>query len=392
MKQKMKKVFAKALAGLLIVSNLSIAVPGTIHAASAASFATVGGANETLYATISGIKDADVTAVSYSGTISGTLTGEDFTYLVRDYNGGVRIDIPGVKAGTYTLTVTTKNGTVTKSGINVTEQDRSGYAHFNYTDGVGAYNDDGTLKDNAIVLYVTDENKNTVTLSYGGITVKGIGNILNSVGKECGEKGHEGECKKVSKGKTIYAKANTNQGIIQKLAENNIPLVVRFIGTVSDSGLYKKGTYNASTGLIDGLTQYNGDDFGGSVGDNGHMARIKSGKDITLEGVGTDATIDGWGFHYMAESAKPDLGKSFEVRNLTFINTPEDAIGMEGVQASSNVNSELSASVERCWIHNNEFYCPDVSNPAESDKGEGDGSVDFKRGQYFTCSYNYFEG
>ena len=44
MKQKMKKVFAKALAGLLIVSNLSIAVPGTIHAASAASFATVGGA------------------------------------------------------------------------------------------------------------------------------------------------------------------------------------------------------------------------------------------------------------------------------------------------------------------------------------------------------------
>ena len=122
------------------------------------------------------------------------------------------------------------------------------------------------------------------------------------------------------------------------------------------------------------------------------MARIKSGKDITLEGVGTDATIDGWGFHYMAESAKPDLGKSFEVRNLTFINTPEDAIGMEGVQASSNVNSELSASVERCWIHNNEFYCPDVSNPAESDKGEGDGSVDFKRGQYFTCSYNYFEG
>ena len=392
MKQKMKKVFAKALAGLLIVSNLSIAVPGTIHAASAASFATVGGANETLYATISGIKDADVTAVSYSGTISGTLTGEDFTYLVRDYNGGVRIDIPGVKAGTYTLTVTTKNGTVTKSGINVTEQDRSGYAHFNYTDGVGAYNDDGTLKDNAIVLYVTDENKNTVTLSYGGITVKGIGNILNSVGKECGEKGHEGECKKVSKGKTIYAKANTNQGIIQKLAENNIPLVVRFIGTVSDSGLYKKGTYNASTGLIDGLTQYNGDDFGGSVGDNGHMARIKSGKDITLEGVGTDATVDGWGFHYMAESAKPDLGKSFEVRNLTFINTPEDAIGMEGVQASSNVNSELSASVERCWIHNNEFYCPDVSNPAESDKGEGDGSVDFKRGQYFTCSYNYFEG
>ncbi|MCI6021232.1 MAG: hypothetical protein MRZ64_06025, partial [[Bacteroides] pectinophilus] len=244
----------------------------------------------------------------------------------------------------------------------------------------------------AIVLYVTDDNKNSVELTYGGITVKGIGNILNSVGKECGEAGHEGECKKTSGKKTIYAKANTNQGIIQKLAENNVPLVVRFVGTVSDSGLYKRGTFNASKGLIDGLTAYDGDDFGGSVGDNGHMARIKSGRDITLEGIGIDATIDGWGFHFMAESAQPDLGKSFEVRNLKFINTPEDAIGMEGVQISANVNSDLSASVERCWIHNNEYYCPDISNPAESDKSEGDGSVDFKRGQYFTCSYNYFEG
>ena len=77
----------------------------------------------------------------------------------------------GLKPGTYTLKVTTKTGTYTQSGIEVNAQDRSGYAHYNYTDGVGAYNDDGTLKDNAIVLYVTDENKNTVTLSYGGVTV-----------------------------------------------------------------------------------------------------------------------------------------------------------------------------------------------------------------------------
>ncbi|MDD5872647.1 MAG: hypothetical protein PUD90_04230 [Clostridia bacterium] len=362
--------------------------PGT----SDMKFTSAGGFNESIYAQISGVKDSDITGVSYSGTASGELTGQDLEYLVRDNGNGVRIDIPGVKPGTYTLTVTTKSGTITKSGISVDAQDRSGYAHFNYTAGVGAYNDDGSLKDNAIVLYVTDDNKNSVELTYGGITVKGIGNILNSVGKECGEAGHEGQCKKTSGKKTIYAKANTNQGIIQKLAENNVPLVVRFIGTVSDSGLYKRGTFDASTGLIDGLTAYDGDDFGGSVGDNGHMARIKSGRDITLEGIGTDATIDGWGFHFMAESAQPDLGKSFEVRNLKFINTPEDAIGMEGVQASANVNSDLSASVEHCWIHNNEYYCPSISNPAESDKSEGDGSVDFKRGQYFTCSYNYFEG
>lgn len=45
------------------------------------------------------------------------------------------------------------------------------------------------------------------------------------------------------------------------------------------------------------------------------------------------------------------LGKNFEVRNLTFMNQPEDAIGMEGVQEGS----VITAPVERCWIHNNEF-------------------------------------
>ncbi|MGN0807409.1 MAG: Ig-like domain-containing protein [Candidatus Coproplasma sp.] len=284
-----------------------------------------------------------------------------------------RVDVLGLKGGeTYNFKVTSGTNGETVETIKVNSYDRSGYAHFNYTDGVGAYNDDGTLKDNAIVLYVTDENKNTVTLSYGGVTVTGIGNILNSAGD---------------------GKGNTNQGILKLLAQNNIPLVVRFIGCVSDSGLYKKATFDASsTPLINGLTIYNSTDNGGAVGDNGHMARIKSGKDVTLEGVGEDATIDGWGFHFMCESSAADLGKSFEVRNLTFINTPEDAIGMEGVQISASASSDLSASVERCWIHNNEFYGPSISNPAESDKAEGDGSCDFKRGQYFTCSYNYFEG
>ncbi len=347
--------------------------------ATTSDFSNVGGWNESIYAEIAGVSDTDVTAVSWSGTMTGSLMGDDLTYLVRDNgSGGVRIDIPGLKAGTYTLSVTVGGQTLTKSGIEVYAYDRSGYAHFKYTDGVGAYKDDGTLKDNAIVLYVTDENKNDVTVTCGGITVKGIGNILNSAGQES------------SGGKTSNGgKANTNQGIIKKLAEAGTPLVVRFVGTVSESGLRTKGTYNMKTGesLIEGLTTYNSLDNGGSVGDNGHMARIQSGKDITLEGIGYDAVIDGWGFQYIAQSAAQTFGKSFEVRNLTFINTPEDAVGMEGVQA----NGQLTASVERCWIHNNEFYRPDITNPAEDDKAQGDGSVDFKKGQYYTCSYNYFE-
>ena len=316
-------------------------------------------------------------------------------YYISNTKEGLRVDLFGLKAGTHKIMIAPEiSGSEvislgSQTTFNVEAYDRSGYAHFNYTEGVGAYNDDGTMKDNAIVLYVTDNNKNTVELSYGGITVKGIGNILNTVGQECNESGHEGQCKMTSDGKVYYGNANTNQGILKILAQDNIPLIIRFVGTVSETGLYKKGTFAASnSGLIDGLTDYDSVNYGGSVGDNGHMARMKSAKNVTIEGVGSDATIDGWGFHFMCESANPTLGKNFEVRNLKFINTPEDAVGMEGVQSGSTI----TASVERCWIHNNEFYSPNISNPAESDKSEGDGSCDFKRGMYFTCSYNYFEG
>ncbi|MBD5452007.1 MAG: hypothetical protein HDR25_05150, partial [Lachnospiraceae bacterium] len=354
----------------------------------------VGGWNESIYAEIAKVKGKDnmsaITEVSWTGEATGALTTEDLQYLVRPgEDGGARIDIPGLKAGTYDLKIKVNgSGEFTKTGITVYAYDRSGFAHFDanakdgiYQDGVGAYNNDGTLKDKAVVLYVTDENKNDVTLTVGNITVKGIGNILNSVGQDAGGG-------KASNG----GKANTNQGVIKELAKAGKPLVIRFIGTVSDSGLYEKGKFSAASECkITGLTTYSSTDNGGTVGDNGHMARIQSGKDITIEGIGYDAVIDGWGFHYIAQTSDPNLGKSFEVRNLTFINTPEDAIGMEGQQASKKADSDLTASVERCWIHNNEFYCPEITSPAESDKSEGDGSVDFKRGQYFTCSYNYFD-
>ena len=326
----------------------------------------------------------------YLDDSTSPLTNRD--YYVGINNGVARIDVFGLTAGKHKIKVAPVVGNVekdlsaaTSADLLVEAYDRSGFAHFNYTSGVGAYNDNGTLKDNAIVLYVTDENKNDVTLTYGGITVKGIGNILNSVGADNGS----------GKAQNDEGLPNTNQKIIQKLGEANIPLVVRFVGCVSDSGLKRKATFDASNkSLIEGLTEYDSANYGGTVGDNGHMARMKSGKNITLEGVGSDAVIDGWGFHFIAESSTEalGLGKSFEVRNLTFINTPEDAIGMEGVQISKNESSDLSASVERCWIHNNEFYGPSISSPAESDKGEGDGSCDFKRGQYLTVSYNYFEG
>ena len=324
---------------------------------------SAGGWNEMAWLVLSGLKDSEVKGVSYTGASSGTLTGDDFTYLVRDTNEGLRVDLLGLKPGTYSISLDTTKGSFTKTGVAVSEQDRSGYAHFNYTEGVGAYTDGGTLKANAKVLYVTNDNQDTVSVtSKDGTTVKGIGNILNSNGMDAGT------------GQTAGGgKANTNQGIIKKLAEDGTPLVIRIIGDVKAPA---------------GVTAYDSVDYGGSVGDNGYMARMKSGKDITIEGVGTDATINGWGIHFIAESGAPTLGKSFEVRNVHFKNVPEDCVGMEGVQTGST----LTASVERCWIHNCEFYVPNISNPAESDKAQGDGACDFKRGQYFTNSYCYYEG
>ena len=346
------------------------------------SFKSFDGWFETAYAEWTDIAGADGYN-AYVAVANGSSWIKVDDSLVRKTNGYWRVDAVGLKAGSYQIKVVpTKNGSelnsdaMTTDVIAVLEYDRSGYAHYNSTEGVGAYNDDGTLKDNAIVIYVTNENKNTVTLTYKGTTVTGIGNILGSTGMDNGSGTN-------SKG----GKANTNQDILRKLAADNIPLVVRIIGNVKGAS-----STNMSTAVseIDGLTAYDSADYGGSVGDNGFMARMSGGKNITIEGIGTDAAIDGWGLHFICSTAdyQNGYGRSFEVRNITFKNVPEDCIGMEGQQEGST----LTAPVERCWIHNCSFIAPTITSPAESDKDGGDGACDFKRGNYFTNSYCYYEG
>lgn len=376
------------------ISRTSTSTTGSVVETGDIVVSNVVGQQESAFVEFKTLENVDFNLYLSGSNGSRQKLGSNNYYLREISSTHSRIDILGLKIGEYSLQIVPvinneeKTSKATTVNFVVDAYDRSGYAHFKYSEGVGAYNNDGTLKDNAVVIYVTDANKNDVELTVGNKTVKGIGNILNSAGQETTDPGHEGQCKKVSNGKTYYATANKNAGIIKDLSDNNIPLVVRFVGIVSDSGLYKTGTFSASSSsLIDGLTAYNTNDYGGSQGDNGHMARIKSGTNITLEGVGADAAIDGWGFHFMCESAYPQYGKNFEVRNLCFMNNPEDAIGMEGVQEGS----VITAPVERCWVHHNTFLKPTISSPAESDKGDGDGSCDFKRGEYFTMSYCYFE-
>ena len=364
---KMRRIISFVLSLALLCSMLVIGGIGT--SAANGGILKAEGWFESAYAQFAPVSGADGYNAYYGQ--NGSWVKIDSS-LIRTYSDYIRVDAVGLKAGEYKIKVVpTVSGSekadlaMETESLSVMAYDRSGYAHYNYTAGVGAYNDDGTLKKNAIVLYVTDANKDTVSVtSNDGTTVKGIGNILNSVGMDVGGG-------KNSKG----GKANTNSDILRKLASDGTPLVIRIVGRVS---------------APEGLTQYDGIDYGGSVGDNGFMARMSGGKDITIEGIGSDAVIDGWGLHFICQTAdySKGYGKSFEVRNIAFMNVPEDCVGMEGQQEGST----LTAPVERCWIHNCSFYAPVISNPAESDKDGGDGACDFKRGQYFTNAYCYYEG
>ena len=74
--------------------------------------------------------------------------------LIRQYSDHFRADAVGLKAGTYTLKIVGKSGgEQVTSNLSVTSYDRSGFTFSqnspSYSEGTGAYNNDGTLKSNA---------------------------------------------------------------------------------------------------------------------------------------------------------------------------------------------------------------------------------------------------
>ena len=322
MKGTQRKILSIALVMTILLSILSVLTIGV--SAAEGTITKAQGWFESAY--------AEWTPVSGASGYNAYISPADTTRwtkidseLVRSYSTYYRVDAVGLKAGDYKIKIVPTSGgaeqtdkAMTTSTLTVSAYDRSGYAHFNYTEGVGAYNDDGTLKANAIVLYVTNENKNTVSVtSKDGTTVTGIGNILGSTGMDVGGGLN-------AKG----GKANTNQDIIRKLAKDGTPLVVRIIGDVKGADMI-------------GLTAFDSIDYGGSVGDNGYMARMSGGKNITIEGIGSDATINGWGLHFICQTADyaAGYGRSFEVRNITFKNVPEDCVGMRSEEHTSELQS-----------------------------------------------------
>ncbi len=327
-------------------------------------------------------ENASAAKVGYRKAGTGTYTFIDAPLIRSLGDGSARADILGLQGGeTYDFLILAGDGQeISVPRVSIGSYDRSGYAHFGYDGGVGAYTDAGVLKEGALVIYLTESNKNDVLaaayvngepvdisayMRSGDTQYRGIGEMLNTKRYSGNDKWELG---------------------ITKLCEVYGAVTVRVLGTV-------EARQNADgTSTILGLTDYNSRGNGGSPGDNGRMARMINAKNLTVEGVGEDACLDGWGLHFVADDEtnyRPGSGESFEVRNLTFRNYPEDAVGMEG-QQEGGADGVLTDPVQRCWIHHNSFYPGYCADPAESDKAQGDGSCDFKRGRYYTLSYNYF--
>ena len=265
-------------------------------------------------------------AAKYSVNYSGEgISGVADDMLIRSYTGSVRCDIPGLKAGTYTLTVKAmdSNGdeiaVSAAQTITVKAHDREGFA---FTNNVvpGGYNMDGTPKANAKIIYVTANTANTVTCEVSdGKTVNtytGLANIISACGKD----------------------------------KTHTPLIIRVVGTVKNTD-------------IEGLKDGNYLNF------EGRNATDCSIESITLEGIGDDAALYGYGVCFKRT-------RGLEIRNLGIMLFGDDAVSMD----TDNYHN---------WIHNCDFF---YGKPGpEADQVKGDGSIDMKyRSTLTTISYNHF--
>ena len=337
-------------------------------------------------------------SVEYKPSTSTTYQTLD-RELIREKNGIIRFDIIGLSAGEYDVRLSANDLTMTRR-FSVVADDRSGYAHFGYTKGIGAYNDDGTLKDNAVVVYVTDQNKNTVTAKIGSKTYTGLVSIIQA----CTNASYAldirilGEIQTTQWNSKTHGKGNTADR--QNNLENTFKYTTDSSGwdtgsssnydKLNEKEIISKGINSMSDDLNKGITQLKGltnqvlrDKEASSAGNYEYdsyynMLDVSGGQNITIEGIGTDAAIFQWGFAFKKCN-------SIEVKNLRFYNYTEDAVGFEG---SSGKQKDFG----NYWVHNCIFDLG-VNNwdvCFENDKTDGDGSTDVKYCHSVTISYTQY--
>lgn len=244
--------------------------------------------------------------------------------LVRVYKDYYRADIVGLEAGIYSIKIVPVKDSAEISSaanevtdIHVKNYQREGFAHFNYS-GVGAYNDDGSLKSDARVIYVTAETAKTVTCSV-----------------------------KTGKTEEVFTGLQSIVNAYQKGVDTR-PLCVRLLGRISNT------------------------DMDELLSDEGLQIKGKNNSipmNITIEGIGDDATL--WGFGILLRNAL-----SVELRNFAVMLCMDDCISID----TKNKN---------LWIHHLDLFYGNTGKDA--DQAKGDGATDLKgNSQYITIAYNHY--
>jgi len=294
----------------------------TVEAAeSSVKFYDSAGYGESVYAEWAPVSNAE----GYNVYVDGTQID---SMLIRQYSGYYRADAVGLKAGSHTMKVVpvingkedTSKAAETKA--NAVSYDRTGFGWINGTSS-GAYNEDGTLRSNAVVLYITERTKDTVSLD---VVTNAKGSVTNAVGLQ-------------------------NIINLYKKGYDSRPLDIRIIGQVTDPAVLENGDL-----VISG------------TGDAAEK-RLKCG--ITIEGIGDDAVLRGFGLRLKNLS-------NCEIRNMAIML----------VDSSEGDNYSLQQGCDHVWVHNcDSFYGMPGS---DSDQKKGDGALDCKLSTYITFSYNHF--
>lgn len=241
--------------------------------------------------------------------------------LVRNYGTYGRADMVGLKAGNYQFKITSSNGDTAESEVfTAVAHDRNGFAHVGMT-GIGAYNNDGTLKSNAKVIYVNANNAKTVSTS-----------VITS-----------------SKGSTTTATGLQDIIYYYQKGYDKTPLAIRIVGTIKAADMDRFDS--SAEGLqVKGKSEY-------------------TDMPITIEGIGDDAAI--WGFGILCRNCK-----GTEFRNFAIMLCMDDCLSID------SYNSNI-------WVHNMDFFYGNTGGDA--DQAKGDGTVDIKgKSKNCTVSYNHF--
>lgn len=264
---------------------------------------------------------------------------EPLVRLVDEETLTWRVDVPALSAMSnerYDLRIVDSEGTeAIVANLAPEPFDRSGFAFspqspFGQT--TGGHNSDGTVREDAHIIYVTAENINTFTTPFHGGTT-GLYNRDQGLF-------HQNFARN---------RVNNSQALIEAA-----PLVIRFVGHIPRPEAVRTG----------------------------NMIRISRTANITFEGVGPDAVIDGWGLNIFSSS-------NIVVRNLSFQNFPDDAINLEGSRGSGEWGTVAPPTTTgapnrvgtNIWVHHNNFLDGNASS---------DGAVDAGNTSFFTIAHNYF--